>query len=256
MRKVLVYIDLFRRGLSEINSSPSQRGILGILQTSKIPEDKLSLTEADLILGQVQCSTDQDLIELLLTTSPTDARSKSAATALLSEFGSLEGVLDAPNQRLRKVSGITSEMIARLRLANTISVRRARRSLECKTLLTSYEEVADYCAVAMRHLPTEQFRVLFLDTRLQLISDEVLAMGTVDFVPVSPREVVRRALELNATAVILAHNHPSGDPEPSTSDIQMTEQIHDAVSLFSIKILDHLIVGKQFVYSFSAAGLL
>jgi DNA repair protein RadC len=147
--------------------------------------------------------------------------------------------------RLREVKGIGDASINQLKLLAAASTRAARREVERKLALPSWNDVIDYCRSGMAFSDKEQFRLLFLDKKNQLISDEIQQTGTVDHTPVYPREVIKRALELSATALILVHNHPSGDPTPSQADIQMTKAIIDIATPLGISVHDHIIVGKN-----------
>src|SRR5205085_11642091 len=151
----------------------------------------------------------------------------------------------APETRLREVKGIGDASINQLKLMAAAASRLAKGQLKQRTLLSSWNAVIDYCRASMAFADKEQFRILFLDKRNQLIADEVQQSGTVDHTPVYPREVVKRALELSATAIILVHNHPSGDPTPSRADIQMTQAIIEVAKPLGINVYDHIIVGKE-----------
>lgn len=172
--------------------------------------------------------------------------SRQVAKRLLEEFGSVSAVLAAPTHRLTETRGV-GEATAR-HLTNIFHAAQyvaAERVDSTKPILSSSSALLDYCRLQMAFLPVEQFRVLFLDKRNRLIADEVQQTGTVDHTPAYPREVVRRALELGATALILVHNHPSGDLTPSSSDLRITKEIGEVVKLFNITLHDHLIVGRS-----------
>jgi DNA repair protein RadC len=154
-------------------------------------------------------------------------------------------VVHAPATRLREVDGVGEATITELKLIAAAASRVAKGQLQQRTMLSSWNEVIDYCRTSMAFADKEQFRILFLDKRNQLISDEVQQVGTVDHTPVYPREVIKRALELSATAIILVHNHPSGDPTPSSADIHMTKAIIDIAKPLGISVHDHIIVGKN-----------
>jgi DNA repair protein RadC len=154
-------------------------------------------------------------------------------------------VIAAPPQRLAEVTGLGESAITEFKIVEAAARRLARGEVKKRPLLASWSAVLEYCRAAMAFADKEQFRILFLDKRNQLIADEVQQVGTVDHTPVYPREVVKRALELSATAVILVHNHPSGDPTPSRADIQMTQQIIDVAKPLGIAVHDHIIVGKE-----------
>ena len=183
--------------------------------------------------------------ELLFTAQPRRDM-KPLAKSLLKKFGSFAEVIHAPATRLREVDGVGDVTITQLKLIAAAASRIAKGQLQQRTMLSSWNDVIDYCRTSMvAFADKEQFRILFLDKRNQLISDEVQQTGTVDHTPVYPREVIKRALELSATAVILVHNHPSGDPTPSQADIQMTKAIIDIAGPLGIAVHDHIIVGKN-----------
>ena len=167
------------------------------------------------------------------------------AKELIAKFGSFAEVIAAPPARLRELKGIGETAVTELKIVQAAAVRLARGEAKKRPLLSSWGSVLDYCRTAMAFADKEQFRLLFLDKRNQLIADELQQTGTVDHTPVYPREVVKRALELSATALILAHNHPSGDPTPSRADIQMTQAIIEIAKPLGISVHDHIIVGKE-----------
>lgn len=162
--------------------------------------------------------------------------------------------MSAPNERLAEVQGVGSAVVQELKIVEAASHRLARARVMQTNVIASWDAVLDYCHTTMAHRETEHFRILFLDRKNILIADEEQSRGTVDHVPVYPREVVKRALELNASAFILVHNHPSGDPAPSEADISMTAQINDAAKALGLTLHDHLIIGKSTEFSFSSAG--
>ena len=189
--------------------------------------------------------SDYELLEMVLFAAQPRRDMKPLAKSLLKEFGSFAEVIHAPEARLREIKGVGDVTINGLKLIAASASRIARGQLKQRTLLSSWADVIDYCRTSMAFADKEQFRILFLDKRNQLISDEVQQVGTVDHTPVYPREVIKRALELSATAVILVHNHPSGDPTPSQADIQMTKAIIDISGPLGIAVHDHIIVGKN-----------
>ena len=170
---------------------------------------------------------------------------KPLAKDLIAKFGSFGEVIAAPPARLAEVAGLGDAAITELKVVQAAAARLARGEVRRRPVLSSWSAVLDYCRTAMAFADKEQFRILFLDKRNQLIADEQQQTGTVDHTPVYPREVVKRALELSATAVILVHNHPSGDPTPSRADIQMTKAIVDIAGPLGIAVHDHIIVGKE-----------
>jgi len=199
---------------------------------------------------------DYELLELLLFQSLPRRDTKPLAKALLDRFGSFSEVLAAPEQRLKEVDGVGDAVAHQLKVVLAAAQRFARDSIRDATVLDSWAAVVDYCRAAMAFAPIEQFRILFLDRKNRLIADEVQQSGTVDHTPVYPREVVKRALELSATAIILVHNHPSGDPTPSRADIDMTKTVVEIAKPLGIAVHDHIIVGKQGHASFRALELM
>ncbi|MCQ1572570.1 DNA repair protein RadC [Neorhizobium galegae] len=188
---------------------------------------------------------DYEILELLLFRSIPRRDTKPLAKTLIARFGTLAGVLGAPLGLLQEVKGVGEAVALDLKLVATVGHRMLKSELRGKQVLSSWSSVIDYCHAIMAYEPREQFRILFLDKRNALIADEVQGHGTVDHTPVYPREVVRRALELSATALILVHNHPSGDPTPSRADIDMTKTIVDTAKPLGITVHDHIIIGKD-----------
>jgi DNA repair protein RadC len=189
--------------------------------------------------------SDYELLEMVLFTARAQGDVKPLAKTLLKIFGSFAEVVHAPEARLREVKGVGDRTVTELKLIAAAASRISKGQLQARKVLSSWNEVIDYCRTSMAFADKEQFRILFLDKRNQLISDEVQQTGTVDHTPVYPREVIKRALELSATAIILVHNHPSGDPTPSSADIQMTKAIIDIATPLGIAVHDHIIVGKN-----------
>ncbi|APH71983.1 hypothetical protein BSQ44_11880 [Aquibium oceanicum] len=195
--------------------------------------------------GGADSLADYELLELLLFRSIPRADTKPVAKALIARFGSFAEVLGAPIHLLTETKGVGSSVAFEIKLAATAAERMLKSSIRGRQVLSSWGSVLDYCRTAMAFEPREQFRILFLDKKNALIADEVQQTGTVDHTPVYPREVVRRALELSATAIILVHNHPSGDPTPSRADIEMTKTIIDSAKPLGISVHDHIIIGKS-----------
>ncbi len=181
---------------------------------------------------------------------------KPIAKKLLEKFASFAEVISAPPARLAEISGLGEEAITDLKIVQAAANEFLRSGLRQKPVLSSWSAVLDYCRTAMVYADKEELRVLFLDKRNQLIADERQQIGTVDHTPVYPREVVKRALELSASALILVHNHPSGDPSPSRADVEMTKQTQEAGRALGISLHDHIIVGRQGHASFKALGLI
>ena len=174
----------------------------------------------------------------------------------LETFGDFNGVLSAPIPRLKEVKGVGDAIVLELKIIEAAAHRLARSRVLQRPILSSWDALIDYCHTAMAHRETEQFRVLYLDTKNTLIADEEQAKGTVNHVPVYPREVVKLALETNASALILVHNHPSGDPTPSQSDIEMTAKVKAAAEALGLTLHDHIIIGKSTELSFRSEGYL
>lgn len=189
---------------------------------------------------------DYELLELALQLVIPRKDTKALAKQLLREFGSFSGVFNASQSRLEKIKGLGPTSIAHLKVIQAVAARFGRDRIDIQMpILSSWSQLIDYCRSQMAYESIEQFRVLFLDKKNRLIADEVQQTGTVDHTPVYPREVIKRSLELSATALILVHNHPSGDPSPSSADIRMTKEIADIAKPLGIVLHDHIIVGKS-----------
>jgi len=199
---------------------------------------------------------DYELLELFLFHVLPRIDTKPIAHDLLGYFKDLTSIVAAPPQDLAKVKGVGPAVARELKVLEAIAQRVARSRVINREVISSWDAVIQYCRSAMANRSDEQFRVLFLDRKNCLIMDELLGKGTVDHVPVYPREIVKRALELSASALILVHNHPSGDPTPSPEDIAMTQKISDACAALSITLHDHIIVGQLGETSFRTEGLL
>jgi DNA repair protein RadC len=206
--------------------------------------------------GGLGALPDYELLELCLYRSIPRADVKPLAKALLARFGGLAGVLSAPLQDLKAMPGVGAAVALDLKLMHEATLRIGKGHVAKRTVISSWSALLAYVKAALAHEPREQFRVLFLDKKNRLIADEMLGQGTVDHAPVYPREVARRSLELSASAVILVHNHPSGDPQPSAPDVDMTRQIVKALEALKIAVHDHLVVGRDGVASFKALGLI
>jgi DNA repair protein RadC len=206
--------------------------------------------------GGPEALPDYELLELLLFSAIPRRDTKPVAKRLLQRFGSFAEVINAPPERLKEVQGVGEAAVTQLKLVRASALRLMQKGILQRPVLTSWNAVIDYCRAAMGYEAREQFRILFLDKKNRLIADEVQQQGTVDHTPVYVREVVKRALEHSASAIILVHNHPSGDPAPSRADVDMTRQIIDAARPLGIAIHDHIIVGRQGHASFKGLKLI
>lgn len=199
---------------------------------------------------------DYELLELVLYGAIPRADTKPLAKALIARFGSFGAVINAPSNLLSEVKGVGDRVIDEFRMLRAAALRMTREEIIAQPVLSSWSAVLDYCRTAMAHADKEQFRILFLDKKNRLIIDEQQQEGTVDHTPVYIREVVKRALEVSATAIILVHNHPSGDPTPSHADVDMTKKIVAAAKPLGITVHDHLIIGRDGHASFKSLGLI
>lgn len=206
--------------------------------------------------GGAEAVPDYELLELVLFRAIPRQDVKPLARRLMDRFGDFNRVVSAPVARLKDVDGVGDAVIVELKVVEAAAQRLARARVIKRHVVSSWDALIDYCHTTMAHRETEQFRVLYLDRKNTLIADEAQGKGTVDHVPVYPREVAKRALELNASALILVHNHPSGDPTPSTSDIDMTAQVRRACDALGLTLHDHLIIGKSVEISFRTEGYL
>jgi len=204
--------------------------------------------------GGAQALPDYEMLELVLFRAIPRQDVKPLAHLLLETFGDFNRVISAPVPRLMMVKGVGEAVVLELKIVEAAAQRLMRARVMHKPVLSSWNALLDYCHTAMAHRETEQFRILYLDRKNLLIADEEQAKGTVDHVPVYPREVMKRALELNASALIMVHNHPSGDPTPSDADISMTLQVQEAAQVLGLTLHDHLIIGKSREVSFRSMG--
>ena len=195
--------------------------------------------------GGADAVPDYELLEMVLFRAFPRGDTKPLAKQLLARFGTFAEVVNAPEERLREVQGAGTRVIDELKLVKAASLRLLKGEIMSRKVLGSWTSVIDYCRAAQGFDQKEQFRILFLDRKNQLIADEVQQEGTVDHTPVYVREVVKRALELSATAIILVHNHPSGDTTPSKADIDMTKLIIEAAKPLGVTVHDHVIVGRN-----------
>ena len=206
--------------------------------------------------GGAQAMPDYELLELVLFAAVPRRDTKPLAKALIARFGSFAEVIAAKPERLREVTGVGEAVIAQLKIVEAAATRLARGQVMNRPALSSWNALLDYCMAAMARSAAEEFRVLFLDRKNILIADEVQTRGTIDHTPVYPREIVKRALAHGASAIILVHNHPSGDPTPSRADIEMTRDIQAAAKALAIAVHDHLVIGRAGHASFKSLGLL
>jgi len=206
--------------------------------------------------GGADAMPDYELLELTLFAAIPRRDTKPLAKALLKRFGSFAEVIAAPRARLLEIPGVGESVANQLKIVEAAAQRLAKTKVLGRPALSSWSALLDYCTAAMARSETEEFRVLFLDRKNHLIADEVQNRGTVDHTPVYPREIIKRALELGASSIILVHNHPSGDPTPSKADIAMTREIAGAAKALSIAIHDHLVIGRGGHASFKSLGLL
>ncbi|GLP87342.1 RadC family protein [Tritonibacter mobilis] len=219
-------------------------------------KDHRARLRARFMSGGAAALPDYELLELILFRSIPRRDVKPLAHQLLTQFGDFNRVLSASPERLSEVQGIGQAVICDLKILEATAQRMARAKVMQRQVIASWDALLDYCHTAMAHRETEQFRVLYLDRKNVLIADEEQGRGTVDHVPVYPREVAKRALELNSSALILVHNHPSGDPTPSQADIAMTRKVEAALDALGITLHDHLIIGASDELSFRSEGLL
>lgn len=208
------------------------------------------------LTGGAEALADYEFLELLLFQARPRGDMKPLAKALMKRFGSFAAVMAASPRELAEVRGMGEASIVALKTVEAAALLMTRQQLIDRPVIGSWKKLLDYCHAAMAHQKVEQFRLLFLDNKNALIADEVQQRGTVNHTPVYPREVVKRALELGATALIIAHNHPSGDPTPSEDDIAMTREIAEVAGRLGIALHDHVIIGRNGHRSFRSMGLL
>ena len=206
--------------------------------------------------GGADALPDYELLEMVLYRAIRMGDTKPLAKALIARFGSFAEVISAAPERLMEVKGVGEAAATELKLIHAAALRLMKGQVINRPVLASWTAIIDYCRAGMAFAEIEQFRILFLDKKNQLIADEVQQQGTVDHTPVYPREVIKRALELSASAIVLVHNHPSGDPTPSMADIEMTKKIADAGARLGVTVHDHIIVGRKGHVSFRALTLI
>lgn len=206
--------------------------------------------------GGVDAVLDYELLELLLFRAIPRQDVKPLARRLIDHFGDFNRVITAPAERLLEIPGVGHAVVLEFKITEAVAQKLTRSRVLGRCIVSSWQELLDYCHTHMAHRETEQFRVLYLDRKNMLILDEAQGDGSVDHVPVYPRNIVKRALEVNASALILVHNHPSGDPTPSPQDIDMTRQVAEAAAPLGITLHDHLVIGKSTEISFRTEGYL
>ncbi len=225
-------------------------------EESPLHEGHRDRLRARFLKSGVNGVADYELLEMLLFAAIPRRDVKPLAKQLLAKFGSIAGVMGATPADLQKIKGLSGNSATLIKVVHGLCQKMLREDIEKKPLLGSWQKLIDYCYVAMAQEKREHFRVLFLNRKNQLIADEVQQVGTVDHAPVYPREIVKRALELGATAIILVHNHPSGDPSPSDSDIAMTEEVIRAAGALDVLVHDHIIISQSGHASMKSLGLL
>lgn len=266
-RRFTISVDPVRMARRESNFSEAALPLFAAARTQPLPKDPADRARPETEAHHLRLSarfraegaqalSDDDLLQLLLFRALPDRDAASLARALLDQFGDFNGVVSAPAPRLLEQHGACDSVVTALKIVEAAAQRLARARVIRRNVISSWDALLDYCRTTMAHRETEHFRVLFLDRQNRLIADEEQGRGTVNHVPVYPREVAKRALELNASALILVHNHPSGDPAPSDSDIAMTEKVRAAVEALEITLHDHLVIGRGREVSFRDAGLL
>ncbi|MCX8506403.1 MAG: DNA repair protein RadC [Alphaproteobacteria bacterium] len=206
--------------------------------------------------GGAAALADYELLEMLLFASNPRGDVKPLAKNLIKHFGSFAGVIAAPRKELLAVSGIGDVALTMIKLVEAAALELSKERVIKREVMSNWRALLDYCRSAMAYQRTEQFRILFLDNKNALIADEVQQTGTLNYAPVYPREIVKRCLELGASAIILLHNHPSGDPEPSKADIEMTHEIIEAVNVVGVAVHDHLIIGLSGHTSLKSLGVI
>ena len=238
--------DLYRKGRSEAASPFPGTG----------PHGHRARMREKLIERGPEALADYELLEMLLFFAFKKGDTKPLAKQLINRHGSFANVLAAPQRDLFDTQGLGPHSVAAIKLVQAAALRLAKAEAMERPVLSNWDRLMDYLLAVLAREKVEQFRVLYLDTRNRLLADEALAKGTVNHTPVYPREVVKRALEVHATALILVHNHPSGDPTPSREDIEMTREVQQAAGILSITVHDHIIVGNGRWLSFRREGLL
>jgi len=251
MTKARAFNDVHLPLFDEASSSKPLSGVL----PSYIKDHRKRL-RTRFMDGGAAALPDYELLELILFRAIPRRDVKPLARALLDKFDDFNGVISAPVDILRSLADVGEATITELKIIEAAAHRLSQSQVLNKPVLSSWDALLNYCQIAMAHKEIEQFRVFYLDRKNVLIADEEQSRGTVNHVPVYPREIIKRALTLNASAFILVHNHPSGDPTPSQADIDMTKTIHDAATVMELTLHDHLIIGRSCQISFRSEGYL
>ena len=210
------------------------------------------------ILGEGKDMPDYELLELLLMIAIPRRDVKPIAKRLIKKFGSFADVINASIEDLQQIEGIKETSATVLKIVKAAALRMSWQNLSSTDapVISNWDTMVDYCRSSMGYLDVEEFHIIFLNSKLQVISEEVQQRGTINQVAIHPREVIKSAINKGATAIILAHNHPSGDVTPSKADLQVTKQIKEAAHLVNIELIDHLIISKNLVYGFKDHGAL
>jgi DNA repair protein RadC len=245
---------LVSRGLVPAEARPGQKASLPFASTG--PQGHRGRMRSRLLERGPGALADYEVLEMLLFLAFKQGDTKPLAKALINRYGSFAKVMTAPQEELLAIPGLGEHSVSAIKLVQDAALRLSRAELAEQPVLNNWDRLMDYLTAALSRETVEQFRVLFLDSRNRLLADEAQARGTVNHTPVYPREVIKRALELHATALILVHNHPSGDPTPSRADIAMTAEIRSAGELLSVVVHDHIIIGNGRQLSFRREGLL
>ncbi|WP_111399317.1 RadC family protein [Humitalea rosea] len=244
------------RGMAEANAHLLDLIAAPLASPAPGPEGHRARMRQRLLTSGPDALQDYEMLEMLLFLATPRRDTKPAAKALMARFGSFAAVIAASPMHLRQVEDVGDGVVAALKLVQGAALRLMREEVREQPVLNNWQRLIDYLTAALAREEVEQFRILFLDSKNRLLADEAQARGTVNHTPVYPREVVKRALEVQATALILVHNHPSGDPTPSRADIEMTAEIKAAATMLGITLHDHLIIGNGRHLSFRREGLL
>lgn len=236
------------QGIGGEPSKPDKSGSAAAGHRARLRERLLS--------GGAEALADYEVLEYLLFGALARGDTKPLAKALLARFGTLAGVLNADPSALKQVKGISEASVGQIKIAALVARRMARSEVQTRPVLSSWQALIDYLAIDMAHLTVERVRVLYLDTKNRLVLDHLVGDGTVDEAAIHPREVIKRGLDLGASALILVHNHPSGSPEPSRADIEITRRIAEAGRPLGLTVHDHVIVGREGHVSLRAKGLI